>query len=65
MSQQSYSKMYGTEHRYKDLGYNNIPDITIRIKQTERKIFPDIMILSEHSQNIELSTITVQFSSDL
>ena len=42
----SYSKMYGTaEPRYNDLRYNDIPDITMWIERTERKIFPDITIL--------------------
>ncbi len=27
----SYSKMYGTEPRYNDLRYNDIPDIPMRI----------------------------------
>ena len=40
----SYSKMYGTEPRYNDLRYNDIPDITMSFKRTER-IFPDITIL--------------------
>ena len=30
---------------YNDLRYNDIPDITMWIERTERKIFPDITIL--------------------
>ena len=41
----SYSKMYGTEPRYKDLRYNDIRGITMRI-------FPDITILSVHSHKL-------------
>ena len=37
--------MYGTEPRYNDLRYNDIPDITMSFQRTERKIFPDITIL--------------------
>ena len=41
----SYSKMYGTEPRYNDLRYSNIPNVTISFLRTKRKIFPDITIL--------------------
>ena len=37
--------MHGTEPRYNDLRYNDIPDITMSFQRTERKIFPDIAIL--------------------
>ena len=37
--------MYGTEPRYNDLRYNDIPDITMSFQRTERKIFPNITIL--------------------
>ena len=65
----SCSKMYGTEPRYNDLRYNDIPDITMSFWRTERKIFPDITILKyqgtvQFKQNIEqyrgLLTITLQ-----
>ena len=47
----SYSKMYGTEPGYNDLRYNDILGI-MRIWRTERKIFPDLTILSVHSHNL-------------
>ena len=31
--------------------YNDIREITMRLKRTERKIFPNITILSVHSDN--------------
>jgi len=37
--------MYGTEPRYNDLRYNDIPEITMSFKRTERKIVLDITIL--------------------
>ena len=37
--------MYGTEPRYNDLRYNDIPGITMSFLRTERKIFLDITIL--------------------
>ena len=42
----NYSKMYGTEPRYNDPRYtdSDIPDITMRIQRTERKIFPNLTI---------------------
>ena len=50
--------MYGTEPRYHDLRYNDIPDITLIFWRTERKILPDITILQyqrklQFKQNIE------------
>ena len=38
----SYSKVYGAEPRYNDLRYNDIPDLTMGMSLTERKIFPVI-----------------------
>ena len=56
--------MYGTELRYNDLRYNDIPDITMSFWRTERKILyiPDITILQyqhtvEFKQNIESITL--------
>jgi len=37
--------MYGTESRYNDLRYNNIPDMAMTFQRTERNIFLDITIL--------------------
>ena len=37
--------MYGTEPRYNDLRYNDIPDLTMSFLRTERAIFPDMTIL--------------------
>lgn len=41
----SYSKLYGAKHRYNDLCFHDIPGITMSFWSTERKIFPDIMVL--------------------
>ena len=38
--------MYGTESRYNDFRYNDIPDLTMGISLTEHKIFPVITIKS-------------------
>ncbi len=56
----SYSKMYGTELQFNDLGYNDIPDITVRVKRTERKILPDITILSVHCYNLSKTLNLIQ-----
>jgi len=37
--------MYGTEPRYNDLRYNDIPDTAMSFMRTKRKIFLDITIL--------------------
>ena len=52
MSRQSYGKMYGTEPRYNDLRYKDIPHITMNSLGTKRKIFPDIAIFSVHCHNL-------------
>ena len=57
MSRQSYSEMYGTEPRYNDLRYNDIPDIAMRFWRTESKIFLDITILQYQYTNY----VDVQF----
>ena len=56
----SYSKMYRTEPWYNDLRCDNNPDITVRIKQAEGKIFPDVTILSVHSQNLSKTLNLIQ-----
>ena len=38
--------MHGTEPRYNDLRYNDIPGLTLGTSLTERKIFPVITIKS-------------------
>ena len=56
--------MYGAEPQYIDLQYNDLPNITLRIKRTKRKISSDIMILlicshnlsKKKNKNIELNT---------
>ena len=45
----SQSKIYGTEPRY-----NDIPDLTMRIRRIERRIYPNITILSVHSHRFSL-----------
>ena len=39
--------MYGTEDRYNDLRYNDIPGVTMGILMTKRKTFPVITIKSK------------------
>ena len=61
----SYSKMYGTELRYIDLRYNDIPDIKIENLATERKFFLVIrhitILVSLHSH--KLSKTFLNFST--
>ena len=48
--------MYGAEHRYNDLRYNDIPGLTMGMSLTVRKIFPVITIKSI-SQTTESANI--------
>ena len=53
---QSYSKMYGTEFRYNEPGYNEILVITSRIQKPKRKMYPDITNKCQHATKDECET---------